>query len=95
MNFNKEKVVEILIDNFQYEFNTKQKRNQIVYLLNDKFFKDGYAKFVDVTSEEEVDRGEVSLLIEYNGKLYNLLAFENNYLKINRMRKLKKLNGCL
>lgn len=95
MDFNKEKVVEILIDNFQYEFNTKQKRNQIVYLLNDKFFKDGYAKFVDVTSEEEVDRGEVSLLIEYNGKLYNLLAFENNYLKINRMRKLKKLNGCL
>lgn len=95
MDFNKEKVVEILIDNFQYEFNTKQKRNQIVYLLNDTFFKDGYAKFVDVTSEEEVDRGEVSLLIEYNGKLYNLLAFENNYLRINRMRKLKKLNGCL
>lgn len=92
MDFNKDKVVEVVIDNFAYDFNTKQKRTQMIYLLNKSFFEDGYAKFVDSTSDEEVDRGEISLLIDYKGKLYNILAFEHEYQRINRMRKLLKIN---
>jgi hypothetical protein len=86
------KVMNIIIDNFSYEMNTIKNRNKIINNLNRVFFSDKIAKFIDTTNDEEIDNGTLSFMIEYKGNLYNLLAFEDIYFRIERMRKLKKLN---
>lgn len=89
--FDRQKVIDIIFDNFAYKFNSIQVRNEMICMLNMKFFPDKIAEFVDVTTDEEIDSGEISILIRYKGKLYNLLAFEHMYIKVERLRKLTKI----
>ena len=92
MKLTQKNVINTLIDGFAYEINTKQNRILIIDKLNSLFFPDNIAKFVDVTNDKDVDSGEISILIEYKGIRYNLLAFEDPYLKIDRKRKLLKIS---
>ena len=91
MKLTQKNVINAIIDGFRYEMNTKENRTRIINELNRLFFPDNIAKFIDVTSEEDVDSGHLSILIEYKGTQYNLLAFEDEYIKIERKRKLIKL----
>ena len=86
-------VIDVIIDNFSYEMNTKSTRAKIMNNLNRVFFPDYVAKFIDTTSDEDIDSGKISMMIEYKGIQYNLLAFEDQYIKINRKRKLNKINN--
>ena len=90
MNF-QNNVYEVIIDNFRFEMLNTANMRRIVYFLNSKFFYDNIAEFIDSTTPEGMNNNEISLLIKYKVILYNLSAFEKNYLKIDRMRKLKKL----
>jgi len=91
-NFTSENVFNLIIDNYNFSYNTKENRENIIYNLNRVFFPDKIAKFIDRTTDIEIDAGKMSFLIEYNGTLYNLLAFQDQYIKINRKRKLLKIN---
>jgi len=86
-------IIDIIIDNFSYEMNTKSTRAKIMNNLNRVFFPDYVAKFIDTTTEGDIDGGTISIMIEYKGTQYNLLAFEDEYVKINRKRKLNKINN--
>ena len=86
-NFTSENVFNLIIDNYNFSYNTKENRENIIYNLNRVFFPDKIAKFIDRTTDIEIDAGKMSFLIEYNGTLYNLLAFQDQYIKINRKRK--------
>lgn len=92
LNLTQKNVMNVILDDFRYEMNSKKNRFGIVDNLNRVFFSDGIATFVDKTSDEDVYNGSISIMIEYKGKLYNLLEFEDMYLKLNRKRKLLKLN---
>ena len=87
-----ENVVTFIIENFSYKMNTKQNRKKFILNLNRVFFPDKIAKFIDKTNENDVDSGTLSIMIKYNGTLYNLLAFQDQYIKIERKRKLLKIN---
>jgi hypothetical protein len=91
-NLTSDAVVNFIIDNFSYEMNTKKNREKIMYNLNRVFFPDNIATFIDTSSDEELYSGNISMMIEYKGIQYNLLAFENQYTKISRKRKLDKIN---
>jgi len=84
-------VWETIIDNFRFEILSVSNMQKIVYFLNNKFFYDNIAEFIDSTTPENINNNEISLLIRYKGTLYNLSAFEKKYLSINRYRKLTKL----
>lgn len=92
MKLNRENIINFLIDNFEFELNNERTRRKMIASLNNVFFYDNIAKFVDTTSDEEIDMGTISLMILYKGTHYNLLAFEQLFTKIERYRKLKEIN---
>ena len=81
-----------IISDYLYCINNKENRNKLINNLNIVFFYDNIAKFIDMSSDEDVDMNRLSLVIKYNDILYSVLEFEKIYLKIDRMRKLKNLN---
>jgi len=91
IKFSCENIANFVINNFLFQMNSQTNRNRIIFDLNRIFFPDNIAEFVDVSSAEDIHRGQISIMILYKGVMYNILAFEEKYLKIERMRKLNKL----
>ena len=92
IKLSKESIISFLLDNYEFELNSEKVRKRMINHLNSTFFYDNIAEFIDSTSDDDMLKGTISLMIRYNDTLYNLLAFEKFFLKINRMRKLNKLS---
>lgn len=54
---------EIIYNNFGYEILCNETMQKIVYLLNNNFFYDNTAEFIDKTTQENMSNGEISLVI--------------------------------
>lgn len=74
----------------KYTFN-EENRKLIINELNDVFFPDNIAKFIDYTKD---DADHLSIVIEYKGTHYNILAYKMDVRqRVERIRKLRKINA--
>lgn len=72
-----------------FAYNTGKNRKILIDELNDTFFPDKIAKFIDQTINYS---DHLSLIIEYKNKKYNILAYKIDVRqKVERIRKLKAL----
>jgi len=70
-------------------YNTEENRKSIINELNDIFFYDNIAKFIDYTKD---DADHLSIVIEYKDTHYNILAYKMEVRqRVERIRKLNKL----
>lgn len=97
MKFKKFKTSSILkiINKYQlsvdFAYNTEKNRKILFNELNETFFPDNIAKFIDHTKNYS---DNLSIMIEYKGKQYNILAYKVDVRnQVDRTRKLKKLNN--
>jgi len=74
----------------KYIFNEENKK-YIINELNDVFFPDNIAKFIDYT---KYGSDHLSIMIEYKDVHYNILAYKIHVRqKVERTRKLRKINA--
>ena len=86
-------VLKEILGNFTWMMINPGNRRNIVNFLNNKFFPDGIVKFVDVTGDLDIDMNSIELEVQYKNVSYKLSEFDNYYLKIKRIQKLKKINN--
>ena len=74
-----------------FMYNNERNRKILINELNETFFPDNIAKFID----RSVDYSDhISLMIEYKDTLYNILAYKVDIRKkVERIRKLRKLEN--
>lgn len=76
-----------------FAYNTERNRKILIDELNNTFFPDYIAKFIDKTIDYS---DHLSLMIEYKDIQYNILAYKTDIRKkVDRIRKLKQLNENL
>jgi hypothetical protein len=85
-------VQRVVFDNFLWTILDQENRRNIVNFLNNEFFPDNIAKFIDISSVQDIDINLIKLEVIYRNIKYNLIEFENHYLKIERYKKLKRIN---
>lgn len=85
-------VQRVVFDNFLWAILDQENRRNIVNFLNNEFFPDNIAKFIDISSVQDIDMKLIKLEVIYRNIQYNLVQFENHYIKIERNRKLKRIN---
>lgn len=66
--------------------------NKIITELNINIFPDNFAEFENISTLEDIDMLLIRFCIKYKGKQYDILGFENIYLRHQRKEKLKKIN---
>lgn len=66
--------------------------NKIITDLNNIVFPDNFAEFENKSTPEDIDKLCIILCIKYKGQQYDILGFENIYLRHQRKEKLKKIN---
>lgn len=82
-----------IVEKYFFELNSDEIRKKIIDELNEIIFYDNFAKFVDMTKDEDIEFScNIILNIEYKNKLYDISSFKYNFLnKMIRYRKLKKI----
>lgn len=94
MKFSSKNISKI-IDKYHNEFNTYENRKFIIDELNETFFPNNVAQFIDYTKDnyDTLFIKNMSLMIKYKDSYYNILAFEIDALpKIIRIQKLLKIS---
>lgn len=96
MNFSTKNILKIILK-YSNEINTFENRKILFDELNNTFFYDNIAEFIDTSNDysrfKYISSNELRMMIKYKNTEYNILAFKIDVLpKIIRFRKLIKIN---
>jgi len=85
-------VFKVILDNFRWQMINPGNRRNIVVFLNNKFFPDNIAEFVDITTDLDIDMNSICVSVKYKNNEYKLSEFDNYYKRIERAQKLRRIN---
>jgi hypothetical protein len=88
----KDLVFKEILDNYTWAMINPGNRRNIVNFLNNKFFSDNIAEFIDITTDLDIDMLSIGLEVKYKNISYKLSEFDNYYKRIERFRKLNRIN---
>ena len=85
-------VFKVILDNFRWQMINPGNRRNIVVFLNNKFFPDNIAEFVDITTDLDIYMNSICVSVKYKNNEYKLSEFDNYYKRIERTQKLRRIN---
>ena len=89
----KNSVEKEILNNYTWAMINPGNRRNIVNFLNNNFFPDNIAEFIDVTGDLDIDMNSIGLEVKYKKISYKLSEFDNHYKMIERLKKLNKISG--
>ncbi len=89
----RDSVFKVILDNYTWAMINPGNRRNIVNFLNNKFFPDNIAEFIDVTTDLDIDMNSIGVEVKYKNIQYNLTEFDRYYKRIERIQKLNKISG--